>query len=164
MEGSLLIADASTLLNFLRVRRFDLVQGLGYRVRIVDAVYNEIQSEREQLDDLIDAGTIKTLTLDGHVITGSVARFLALGLGEGESFSFAAALEFDSAIAIDDRRAVKRASSLTVGLPIVTTTSIVVDGIRSSKLTIEEADRLKTEWAEKHSFRIKNLNSFGDLL
>lgn len=164
MSRTLLIVDASTLLNFLRVRRFDLVLGLGYRVRIVDAVYNEIQSEREQLDDLMNAGTIKTLTLDGRVITGSVAQFLSLGLGEGESFSFAAALEFDAAIAIDDRRAVKRASSLTSRLIFVSTTSIVLEGIRSSKLTIEEADRLKTDWAEKHSFRIKHFNSFGDLL
>ncbi len=43
MEAPLLIADSSTLLNFLQVGRFDLVRELGYRVRIVDAVYEEIQ-------------------------------------------------------------------------------------------------------------------------
>lgn len=84
MEGSLLIADASTLLNFLRVRRFDLIQGLGLRVRIVDAVLDEIRSERAQLEELIGNGSIKTLTLEGQAITGSVAQMLALRADAGE--------------------------------------------------------------------------------
>jgi predicted nucleic acid-binding protein len=164
MPSSLLIADASTLLNFLRVRRFDLMQALGLRIRIVDAVYDEIHSEREQLDTLVEQGLIKTLTLEGRVITQSVAQFLALGLGEGESFSFAAAIEFDAAVAVDDRRAVKRAGSLIASLTIVTTPSIVVESIRAGRATVEEADLLKVEWAEKHSFRLKNIQSFRDVL
>lgn len=96
MEESLLIADASTLLNFLRVRRFDLMQGLGYRIRIVDAVFEEIQSEREHLEELVSDGHIKTLTLEGKAITDTVATLLGLGLGSGESFSFAAAIEFEA--------------------------------------------------------------------
>jgi len=163
MPSSLLIADASTLLNFLRVRRFDLVHGLGYRVRIVDAVYEEIQTEREQLDRIVEEGHIKTITLEGTAITDSVAKFLALGLGNGESFSFAAAVEFEAAIAIDDIRAVKKTKGIAGGLTVVTSTDIVVAGIRASRLTLQEADLLKADWASNHRFRLK-FNSFGDLL
>ena len=163
MPSSLLIADASTLLNFLRVRRFDLVHGLGYRVRIVDAVYEEVQTEREQLDRIVEEGHIKTITLEGKAITDSVAKFLALGLGNGESFSFAAAVEFEAAIAVDDIRAVKKVKGIAGGLTVVTSTDIVVAGIRASRLTLSEADLLKADWAENHRFRLK-FNSFGDLL
>lgn len=163
MEGSFLIADASTLLNFLRVRRFDLMQGLGYRIRIVDAVFEEIQSERELLEELVNEGHIKKLTLEGKAITDTLAKLLRLGLGSGESFSFAAAIEFEGAVAIDDRRAVKRVRTVNPNLNILTTPDIVVAGIRSQIISLEEADRLKADWAENHRFRLK-FETFGDLL
>lgn len=163
MEESLLIADASTLLNFLRVRRFDLMQGLGYRIRIVDAVFEEIQSEREHLEELVNDGRIKTLTLEGKAITDTVATLLGLGLGSGESFSFAAAIEFEGAVAIDDRRAVKRVQTVRPNLKILTTQDIVVSGIRSKIISLEEADLLKADWAENHRFRLK-CDSFASLI
>ena len=46
MEMLLLIADASTLLNFLHVKRFDLFHALDYHIGVVDAVYEEIQDEK----------------------------------------------------------------------------------------------------------------------
>ena len=163
MEESLLIADASTLLNFLRVRRFDLMQGLGHRIRIVDAVFEEIQSEREHLEELVNGGHIKTLTLEGKAITDTVATLLGLGLGSGESFSFAAAIEFEGAVAIDDRRAVKRVQSVSPNLKILTTPDIVVAGIHSQIISLEEADHLKADWAENHRFRLK-FESFQTLI
>jgi len=163
MEGSLLIADASTLLNFLRVRRFDLIQGLGLRVRIVDAVLDEIRSERAQLEELIGNGSIKTLTLEGQAITSAVAQMLALGLGSGEAFSFAAAIEFEGAVAIDDRRAVKRARTVAPLIQVFTPADIVVAGIHSSALTVAEADELKDDWGNNHRFRLK-FETFADLL
>lgn len=163
MEKALLIADASTLLNFLRVRRFDLVIGLGYGVRIVDAVYEEVQTEREQLDQLLEGGQIRTLTLEGSAITDSVAKFLALGLGNGESFSFAAAVEFQAAIAIDDVRAIKKVKAITTDLTVVTSTDIVLAGLRANRITLPEADLLKDDWADNHRFRLK-FPSFAALL
>jgi predicted nucleic acid-binding protein len=163
MEGTLLIADASTLLNFLRVSRFDLIQGLGYRIRVVDAVSEEIRSERELLDQLVETDEIRTITLEGKTLTETVATFLSLGLGNGESFSFAAAMEFEAALAIDDLRAVKRAKSIAGGLTILTSPDIVLAGIQADRLTVHEADLLKADWAENHRFRLK-FDSFGDLL
>jgi predicted nucleic acid-binding protein len=163
MEELLLVADASTLLNFLRVRRFDLLHDLGYRVRVVDAVYEEVQSEREQLDELVNGGMLRTIALEGQAITGNVSKFLELGLGNGEAFTFAAAIEFEAAIAIDDIRAVKKVRPLASDLTVVTTSDVVVAGIRANRLTLAEADGLLVDWAENHRFRLK-LKSFGDLL
>lgn len=79
-----------------------------------------------------------------------------------ESFSFAAAIEFHAAIAIDDVRAVRKVKSVAAGLTVVTT-DIVVAGIRAKQLTLAEADELKAEWADNHQFRLK-FNSFGDVV
>ncbi|GMV88876.1 MAG: hypothetical protein AMXMBFR81_18070 [Chthonomonas sp.] len=139
------------------------MQGLGYRVRIVDAVFEEIQSEREHLEALVHGGKIKTLTLEGKAITDTVATLLGLGLGSGESFSFAAAIEFDGAVASDDRRAVKLAKSMSPNLTILTTPDIVVAGIHSQIISLEEADLLKADWAENHRFRLK-FETFEELV
>lgn len=163
MGETLLIADASTLLNFLRVRRFDLIQALGMKVRIVDAVFDEIRSERKQLEGLLDAGSIRTLTLEGIAITERVTGLLALGLGSGEAFTFAAAMEFNGAVAIDDRRAVKRMEAASHSVPIFTSSDIVLAGIRADLLTLSEADGLKDEWAANHRFRLR-FESFAQLI
>lgn len=163
MGDSLLISDASTLHNFLVVRRFDLVAGLGYRVRIVDAVFEEIESERKQLEKLLADGALKKLTLDGTAITETVPKMLALGLGSGESFSFAAAIEFEGLVTIDDRRAIKRVRTIAPELQIITTPDIIVAGIRQARLTVAEADSLKADWADNHKFRLK-LQSFAELV
>lgn len=163
MGETLLIADASTLLNFLRVRRFDLIQALGMRVRIVDAVFEEIRSEREQLEELLESGSIRTLTLEGIAITERVTGLLALGLGSGEAFTFAAAMEFDGAVAIDDRRAVKRLGAASHSVQILTSSDIVLAGIRADLLTVSEADELKDEWATNHQFRLR-FESFAQLI
>ena len=60
MEDSLLIADASTLLNFLRVRRFDLVQGLH-----VDGSEAE---DSDKQDDGIGAGIAGAPFLEGFAL------------------------------------------------------------------------------------------------
>jgi len=163
MEEALLIADASTLLNFLRVRRFDLIQGLGYEVHIVDAVFDEVQSERDHLEELVRGGLIRTLALEGEAITGTVAHLLSRGLGNGESFSFAAAIEFGGAVAIDDRRAVKQVLKIAPQIRIFTTADIVVEGIQSMKISIANADLIKEEWELNHRFRLK-FSSFMDVL
>ena len=129
----------------------------------MDAVYEEVASEREQLDQFVEAGSIRQLTLEGESLTGNVAKLLSLGLGRGEAFSFAAAIEFEAVIAIDDRRAIKRAQPVVAGLTIVTTPDIVISGVRKVRITVAEADLLKEEWAEMHKFHLK-FSSFRELI
>lgn len=163
MDSPILVADASTLLNFLKVQRFDLLAGLGYRVTIVDAVYDEVVTEREPLDLLVNEEAIGLLTLQGEALTETVAQLLSFGLGQGEAFTFAAAIEYKGSIAIDDRRAVKRAMPLATGLTVLTTVDIVVANIHANRISLEEADALKAQWSENHRFHLK-FDSFSQML
>ncbi|MBL8049220.1 MAG: hypothetical protein JNJ45_11120 [Chthonomonas sp.] len=145
------------------MRRFDLIENLGYQVHVVDAVIDEILTERDTLHRLIDDGKISTLSLEGVTLSDTVAALLSLGLGNGEAFCFAAAVKLGASLAIDDRRAIKRAQPVAPDVNIVTSCDIVVANIRANQLTIAGADAIKTEWAEHHQFRLK-FASFTDLV
>jgi predicted nucleic acid-binding protein len=155
MEPPLLIADSSTLLNFLVVERMDLMLGLGYSLHVVDAVVHEIKSEKTLLDRLIAEGALTRVVLVGPQITETVASFTLCGLGAGEALSYAAAIELSCAIAIDDKRAVKRAAAMAGHLPVLTTADIVVAAIKQDRIKLREADALKTAWETKHKFRLR---------
>ena len=51
----------------------------------------------------------------------------------------------------------------TKSLRILGTRDLVVSMIGQGLLSIEEADRIKREWATRHRFRLR-LASFGDLM
>lgn len=163
MTVTLLIADASTLLNFLHVKRFDLVHALNYRICVVDAVCEEIVDERRQLDELIKTGKIHPVSLEGEAITHMVINLRNRGIGTGEAFSIAAAIEYGGAIALDDRRAIKRAHEEAPGLVVVTSIDIIIAGIVATRLTILEADQIKAVWEQEYRFRLK-FNSFADII
>lgn len=153
-QPPLLVADSSTLLNFLAVERMDLMLELGYALHVVDAVVHEIRSERALLDQFIAERSITPVVLEGRQITESVAAFTASGLGAGEALSFAAALELDCAIAIDDRRAVKRAAPTAGHLKVVTTADIVVSALKAGRIDLDEAQALKVSWETNYRFRL----------
>lgn len=163
MVEMLLIADASTLLNFLHVKRFDLIHALGYHVCVVDAVCEEILDEKIQLDDLVENGQIRKVSLEGEAITRTVASLLGRGLGSGESFSVAAAIEFSGAVALDDRRAINRAREEAPGLVVLTSIDIMVAAITATRLTIPEADQIKAVWEQEYRFRLK-FDSFANMM
>lgn len=162
-QPPLLIADSSTLLNFLVVERMDLMLELGYSLHVVDAVIHEIKSEKTLLDQLIAEGTITRVVLEGSQITETVASFTLCGLGAGEALSYAAALELGCAIAIDDRRAVKRAAPTAGHLKVVTTSDIVVAALKEGRIELAGAEALKAAWERNHKFRLRFV-SFAALL
>lgn len=162
-QPPLLIADSSTLLNFLVVERMNLMLELGYSLHIVDAVVHEIKSEKALLDQLIAEGSITRVVLQGPQITEAVASFTSCGLGAGEALSYAAAVELGCAIAIDDRRAVKRAAPTAGHLQVLTTSDIVVTALKEGRIEIEEAEALKASWERNHRFRLQ-FESFAALL
>ncbi len=163
MESPLLIADASTLLNFLFVGRFDLVQALGYRVRIVDAVYEEVRSARAELDALLEQDAIRKLSFEGDAYMNRLASLLNRGLGTGEAFTVAAAIEREGIVAMDDRRAVKKSREEAPDLVVLTSADIIVAGIKSAHITVEAADDIKAQWSRSYRFNLK-FNSFTELI
>ena len=69
--------------------------------------------------------------------------------------------------AIDDNRAIgsalREAALVGARLPVLRTSDIMVTLIRASTLTVDEADKIKAEWEQRHRFRLK-ARSFRDLL
>ncbi len=163
METPLLIVDASTLVNFLFVGRFDLVRDLGHQVRIVDAVYEEIQAERKELDELIEQDHLRTMTLEGDAFLNRLTSLINRGLDTGEAFTVAAAIERGAIVAMDDRRAIKKSREESPDLAVVTSTDIIVAGIKSARISVEAADGIKAEWSLKHRFNLK-FQSFQELI
>ena len=161
MNVPLLIADSSTLLNFLVVGQIELILGMGYAVHVVDAVIYEVLSEKDLLEQLVREGRIIRVTLEGDQITQRVAALSACGLGAGEALSLAAAIELKAAMAIDDRRAVKRAAAIAGQLTVVDSVELVVTALRDGRIDLNQADAIKKAWEHQHRFKLK-FASFGE--
>lgn len=107
------IADTSTLVNFLRVGRVDLLAGLtSYRFAVTNHVRAEVTAfypaQLASFEFALMAGHIVEITLDAPaelVVFGELKR---LRLGDGECASIAAALSRATPLAIDDIRARKK--------------------------------------------------------
>jgi len=170
MAATIIVADTSVLLNFLKINRMDLIGGHPRRFLVTDHVETEISHDDQRTAFLaaVAAGHLDTCTVTD---LREVELFLRLGpgvrLGAGECSALAVAMHRRHAVAIDDNRALNRAFR-TAGLSstrieIIRTPDVVVGLIRAGVLTIEEADCIKDRWAREHRFTIKTA-SFSDLL
>jgi len=161
----LLLSDSSTLINFLRIGRRDLLARLPYRLLVTDVVRQEIR-ERYQSDELEEAlaqGEFSEVALSDIPDLQAAAQFVAQGLGAGESFSIVAAHKHGAILAIDDRTARNKALGQYPSLTCVSTQDLVLANIQQGTLTVAEADAIKELWQNQHRFTLK-LTSFTDLL
>lgn len=158
--------DASTLINFLRIKRLDLLAGVWTVTHIVEDVRAEIL-DANQVSVLEEALLVENIRIYQvtHLEDIQLAMKLRddLGIGSGEAFSFLAAKRENAVLAIDDERAVKRAKRFVTGVEIVTTPEIIIQSIRKGIITIVEADVIKNEWATQHRFLLP-FNSFSDIV
>ena len=106
-------------------------------------------------------GQIRTVALDGEAIRRSFVSLRNRGLDTGEAFTVAAAIEYHGAVALDDRRAIKRAYEEAPDLVVVTSIDIVVAAITAARLSIAEADQIKAVWEHEYRFKLK-FNSFAE--
>ena len=161
----LVFVDASTLINFIRIDRLELLTGCWNKLSIVEEVLSEIDypDQLGVLQSALDAKSIGVYRItDLSDIELGTALYDKHGLGRGESFSFAAAKREKATLAIDDGRAIKLASRLVPSVPILKTQDLVVRAIQLARLTVNEADEIKEEWAAKYRFRLA-FNSFSEL-
>jgi predicted nucleic acid-binding protein len=160
------IIDTSTLINFLRIGRVDLLVGLAaYRFVVTDHVRHEVTSvypaQLSVLEFALFAGHLHVLSIDS-----TDAVFLEMkrqNLGDGECAAIAAACRLGMRLAIDDRRARIRALAYNPGLSLVDTVSLMVAAIHAGLLTVTEADAIKANWEANHRFRLK-FPTFGGLV
>jgi len=154
---NLLIADSSVLINFLSIRRLELLIGLPYKLLITDVVQEEIQRrhQSEQIDEAIASSRIEVVTFTDRGDLQVLGKLRSAGLGMGEAVSIVAAAKFQAVLAIDDNKATKTALKTYPELQILTTQEIIVLNIKRDALTIEQADAIKQEWATQYRFALK---------
>ena len=165
---AIIVTDASVLINFLRIGRIDLIAGHSHAFLATDHVAAEISDQypdqQQRFASALDSGGLTLVPVAAAEELRLFGSLSATGrLGAGECSAIALAVYRRYTLAIDDRVAKHQASRFAPALHIVTTQDLVVSMIRQDLLDIEEADRLKHEWANRHRFRL-NLDTFGDLL
>lgn len=165
------VIEASTLINFLRIGRVDLLAGLSaYRFILTDNVQAEIlpadyPTEHANLVAAIGAGYLHVVSLtDPAEVAVYVAMQALRVLGDGECSSIAAAHARGLVLAMDDGPALKKLAAHYPTVKLLDTIGLMVEALRSGLLTVTEADAIKADWHDRHRFKKPNLKSFGDLL
>ena len=163
------IIDSSTLVNFLKIDRVDLLASHpDFRFIIVDAVRAEVTKHHAaqvaRLDAALAAGQLFPDQPAAATSIAELAAFAAMAsikIGLGERAAIAAAKARGLPLAMDDERAWKRAG---VGLPRLDTVSVLVDLIKAGVIDVAAADALKADWEANHKFIKKHFASFAELL
>lgn len=159
MSEIVVITDTSVLINFLVLDRTELLARLpNHRFVVTDHVRAEVtdhfSEQLQRLESAFAAGILEEIRVTDLQEVQLFAQFTATGLGVGECSAIAVAAHRNLALAIDDKRAVKKLKNAGLNLIIHSTESIVVLLIQGSVLTIAEADAMKQGWEINHRFRL----------
>ena len=163
---STLVLDTSVLLNFVKVGRTALLGRTGHRILLLDQVFAEVTrpEQRKAVQKAVDTGIF---SYEQVVDLEEVSLFAGLHaggrLGTGECAVLAVAIVRGFIAGVQDRQAQAEGRKRNEKLRIFQTEDIVVDLIRNGEMTLEDADRLLIEWAEKHRFASR-ISSFKTLL
>lgn len=168
MSEIVVITDTSVLINFLVIDGAGLLGKLStHRFLVTEHVRAEITAHyHEQLTRLELAfltGVLEEVRVDNLKEVQLFADLASKGLGIGESSAIAVAAHRQWAIAIDDKQAIRRVSSLGYTMPILSTEALMVALIQCGAISIEEADSIKSEWEKNHRFRLA-FPSFKDCI
>ena len=162
--------DTSTLLNFLRIGRADLLAAHpDYCFVVVDQVQDEVRQKGQgvPLEEALEGGYLSPDGPPAAVGIQELAIFASLPdivLGAGERAAIAAAKARGLALAMDDKDAWRLGGLHCIGVPRLETVSIMVDLIVAGTLSVAEADLIKADWAANHKFRKPSFASFAELL
>ncbi|TVP96317.1 MAG: hypothetical protein EA381_17445 [Planctomycetaceae bacterium] len=153
------ITDTSVLVNFLVVDQAELLARLpGHRFVVTEHVRTEItdhyQEQLQRLEAAFAAGILEEIRVTDLPEVQLFAQLTAIGLGIGECSAIAVAAHRQHALAIDDKRAVRKLKAFGLQLTLHSTESIVLLLIQHAMLTIAAADTMKREWEQTHRFRL----------
>lgn len=165
--STVVVTDASVLVNFLRIDRMDLIAGHSHSFMVTDHVADEVSDQypdqQQRFASAVAAGALSQESVTSHAEIVLFGTLSASGrLGAGECSAIAVAVHRRHLLAIDDRRATTQAQRIDRTLRILTTQDLMVSMIGESLLNTDEADSIKDEWAARHRFRLK-LGSFRDV-
>ena len=167
-RATIIVTDASVLINFLRIDRTDLIARHSHAFIATDHVAAEITDrypdQQQRFAEALGAGALAEARVTTPEEIELFASMLATRrLGAGECSAIALAVHRRHILAIDDRLAASHARRADATLRILATQDLVVSMIREGLLDVAEADRIKREWATRHRFALK-LDSFQSLL
>lgn len=159
--------DTSVLINFLKIKRTDLLQKCSHNFFITDHVQEEITTCYPEQQALLDSALEKKILTKINVdspeefkLFGELSKSGQLGTGECAAISIAAHQKYY--LAIDDNQAIKKASCLLLSSYILRTQDLILIMIEEDILSLDEADYMIEIWAREHRFKVK-INSFREL-
>jgi predicted nucleic acid-binding protein len=163
------ITDTSTLVNFLRIGRVDLLAGLtSFRFVVTNHVRTEVTAfypaQLANFEFALMAGHVVEITLDTPAELGVFGELKTLRLGDGECASIAAALTRGTPRVIDGIRAREKALEREPSLRLLDTVDLMVEALQAGLLTVPEADAIKADWEKNHRFIKKHFSSFAELI
>lgn len=164
MDPLIVVADASALINFLKLDRIDLIARHPSSFLVTNHVSDEVtrhySSQRTRLRAALEAGVLQEHSV---VDEQDVALFgkLCRDLGSGESSAIAFASHRGYALAIDDGKAIKVVRKISKALKIFRTQNLFQSMIQENLINIQEADKLKQELEIRHRFKMP-FRSFAD--
>lgn len=168
---AVIILDATVLINFLKIRRVDLLKEHPANIIITEHVRNEVTEfypeQLELLDSAITGGIVQELVINNFNEVSEIVMFrlekTQNRCGMGECSATIAAKNRGYALAIDDNPAIKIIVKNFPQLRIVRTQDIIVEMIQANIIDFVTADVIKKEWEEKHRFKLGFL-SFSQII
>ena len=157
----LILVEASPLISFLKLDRFDLLEILDKPLACTDFVRAEIQRPREKLGKILASGLLKEIPLENPQHLLEVEKLYARGLGRGESSSIVLAQAEGYGLVMDDKRAQKVAKAYNV--KVISTAEVVLLNIQRGNITLVEADGFIAQWKTLGEFPV-SAKTFADLV
>lgn len=159
--STLILVDASPLISFLKLGRFDLLKALNQPLACTDFVQAQVKQPREQFEILLIEGEIKEIPLVDPAHLLEVEQLYEKGLGRGEGSSIILAAQHHYGFIVDDKDARDEASAR--GITLYSTTEIIMRNINAGESTWTEADRFITIWRSLGEFPV-SCKTFKDFV
>lgn len=158
----LIVVEASPLISFLKIARFDLLEALGARLVCTAQVCEEVVwfRQRVALEALLAQGRITSVDLTHPEDLQAFAHFVEVSpLGPGEASSILFAARERGRLVITDKKGIREATRRHV--PCLTTEDVVVHAIHQGLMRVEEADALISLWATHREYPVQ-VTSFAE--
>lgn len=150
--STFILVDASPLISFLKLGRFDLLKVVNCPLACTDFVQAEVKRPREPFEALLNNGEIREIPLTDPSHFLEVERLHSMGLGRGEASSIILAGERHCGLVMDDQEAREVAGAR--GIPLYSTAEIVVWNIKAGNVTLPEADGFIATWRSLGEFPV----------
>lgn len=150
--STFIFVDASPLISFLKLGRFDLLQVVNSPLACTDFVRAEVKRPREPFEALLKTDEIREIPVVDPSHLREVEDLYDKGFGRGEASSIILAGQHHCRLIMDDQNA--REVAAVRGITLYSTSEIVVWNIKTGNVTLPEADGFIPVWRSVGEFPI----------